>query len=50
MKSSGNKTSLRTGERMSESDADKAGITLVHYLGIAAILFSIAAIIFAIKW
>lgn len=35
---------------MSESGADKAGITLAHYLGIAAVLFSVAALIWAIKW
>lgn len=39
MNNSSNKTSLRAGGNMSESGVDKAGITLVHYLGIAAVLF-----------
>lgn len=50
MKNCSNKTSLRIGGKMSESGADKAGITLVHYLGIAAILLSVAVVIWAIKW
>ncbi|HAT1683842.1 TPA: hypothetical protein I8Y21_004599 [Klebsiella oxytoca] len=45
-----NKTSLRIGGKMSEQGADKAGLALVHYLGIAAVLCSVATIIWAIKW
>lgn len=35
---------------MSETGADKAGITLVHYLGTAAVLLSLATFVWAIKW
>lgn len=38
------------GGNMSEKGADKVGIVLAWFLGVAAVLLAIAAVILAIRW